>query len=59
MEIIERELTPEEIAEHKAWAAAQLEREQHEMEREKSRTSAQAKLKKLGLTDNEISALLS
>jgi hypothetical protein len=55
---IERQETPEEIAEREAWAAQQSEQEKAEKVREKNRTAALGKLKKLGLTENEINALL-
>lgn len=55
-------LTPEEIAEHEAKAAQfaqeQAEREAAEAERQANKESAKAKLAALGLSDEEIAALL-
>lgn len=52
-------LTPEEEAEREQWAVEQAEREQAEQEKQAARESARSKLAKLGLTDDEVAALLS
>jgi hypothetical protein len=61
-EIIEREPTAEELAQeaadHAAAAAANAERDAAEAARLASKESARAKLAALGLTDEEISALV-
>ena len=58
----EVELTPEEIAQAEADAVAfateQAAREQAEAERAAAKASARAKLAALGLTDDEIAALV-
>lgn len=55
-------LTPEEIAQHEADAARfaqeQAEREAAEAQRQVNKESAKAKLAALGLTDEEVTALL-
>jgi hypothetical protein len=59
----EVELTAEEIAQREAdaaaWAEAETAREAEAASREEARLSAVAKLTALGLTDSEISSLLS
>ena len=60
-EVIERALTPDEIAANEAAAAAaeadRLVREQEALAVEQAKASAVAKLSSLGLTPDEISAL--
>ena len=51
-------LTAEEEAEREQWAAEQAARETEEAAKVEARQSALAKLAKLGLTDDEITALL-
>lgn len=51
-------LTPEEEAEREQWAIEQAEREAAEAARVEARESARAKLAKLGLTDDEIAAMI-
>jgi hypothetical protein len=61
-EIINREPTPEELAQevldHAAAAAAQAERDAAEAARLAAKESARAKMAALGLTDEEISAIV-
>jgi hypothetical protein len=61
-EIIQREATAEELAQeaadHAAAAAANAERDGAEAARLASKESARAKLAALGLTDEEISAIV-
>jgi hypothetical protein len=61
-EVIQREATAEELAqeaaEHAAAAAANAERDAAEAARLASKESARAKLAALGLTDEEISAIV-
>ena len=61
--VTELELTAEEIAQREvdaaAWAEAEAAREAEAASREEARLSAIAKLAALGLTDSEISSLLS
>jgi hypothetical protein len=61
-ELINREPTPEELAQeafdHAATAAANAERDAAEAARIASKVSARAKLAALGLTDEEISAIV-
>lgn len=51
-------LTPEQEAEREQWAAEQVEREAAETAKATARESAMAKLSALGLTDDEVAALL-
>jgi hypothetical protein len=53
-EVIERDFTEQEIAEHNAYL---LEQESNLQAKEEARTSALAKLAALGLTEEEIAAL--
>ena len=59
----EVELTDEEVAQREidaaAWAVEQAEREAQEAAKAEAKASAEAKLAALGLTADEISALLS
>jgi len=59
----EVELTDEELAQREvdaqAWAEQQAEREAQEAAKAEAKASAEAKLEALGLTADEISALLS
>jgi hypothetical protein len=61
-EVIQREPTPEELAQealdHGSAAAVQAERDAAETARLASKESARAKLAALGLTDEEITALV-
>jgi hypothetical protein len=56
-ETIERELTAEEIAEHKAMQAEAETRQAEQNAKAAARTSALAKLADLGLTEEEVAAL--
>jgi hypothetical protein len=56
-ETIERELTAEEIAEHKEMQAEAKRRQAEQDAKEAARTSAIAKLAELGLTEEEVAAL--
>lgn len=51
-------LTPEEGAERETWALEQAEREQAEANKATARESARAKLALLGLTEEEVLALI-
>lgn len=55
---IDREATPQEIAEHEEFCRQAEASNQRLAERNASRTSAKNKLSALGLTDDEINALL-
>lgn len=52
-------LTDEEIAEREQWAVEQAEREAAEEARIAAKETAKAKLAKLGLTDEEVAALIA
>lgn len=52
-------LTPEEEAEREQWAVEQAEREAAEEAKLAAKEAAKAKLAKLGLTDEEVAALIS
>lgn len=52
-------LTKEELAERKQWAAEEEERQKVEEAKLAAKETAKAKLAKLGLTEEEISALTS
>jgi hypothetical protein len=52
-------LTKEEVAERKQWAAEEAERQKAEEAKLAAKETAKAKLAKLGLTEDEISALTS
>jgi hypothetical protein len=52
-------LTPEEIAEREQWAIEEAERQAAEEAKVAAKEAAKAKLAKLGLTDEEVAALLS
>ena len=54
-----RDPTPDELAEAECIEAEEAESGKAEAAREKARTAALGKLKKLGLTDAEIDALLN
>ena len=58
----EVELTPEEVAQREAdalaWAEAEAVREAAEAAKASAKASAESKLKALGLTDAEVSALI-
>lgn len=62
-EVAEAELTAEEIAQREAdaaaWAAEQAVKETEAIAKAEAKMSAEAKLSKLGLTPEEIQALLS
>lgn len=52
-------LTEEELAERETWAAEQAQREAAEQARLDAKETAKAKLAKLGLTDDEVAALIA
>jgi hypothetical protein len=52
-------MTPQELAERKQWAAEEAERQKAEEAKLAAKETAKAKLAKLGLTEEEISALTS
>jgi len=58
----EKELTAQEVAQREAdaqaWATEQAAREAAELAKKNAKASAESKLKALGLTDAEISALI-
>lgn len=56
-EVFERELTPEEVAEHKEQLATILAQKAAQEAKAAARASALAKLAELGLTEEEIAAL--
>ena len=56
-ESIEREITPEELAERNSMLQADAQREAEAQAKADARTSALAKLADLGLTQDEINAL--
>lgn len=58
-EIIFRDFSDDEIAERELWDSEQSNDEKAQAAREKARTAALGKLKKLGLTETEIDALLN
>lgn len=51
-------LTPEEDAEREAWAFEEAQRQAEAVAKEQAKESARAKLAKLGLTEEEVLALI-